>query len=60
MVLFGSTISKERCDFGLDTLPAFEGQGLATACSHAAVSEALRHNFLIEALFSNRLNVETL
>lgn len=38
------SVSKERCDFGLDTLTAHEGLGLATACSHAAVGEALRRN----------------
>ena len=36
------SVSKERCDFGLDTQPAHEGLGLATACSHAALGEALR------------------
>jgi RimJ/RimL family protein N-acetyltransferase len=36
------SVSKERCDFGLDTSPQHEGLGLATACSQAAVQEALR------------------
>lgn len=35
------SVSRERCDFGLDTKPGHEGVGLATACSHMAVSEAL-------------------
>lgn len=35
------SVSQERCDFGVDTSPGHEGLGLATACSHAAVQEAI-------------------
>lgn len=36
------SVSRERADFGLDTLPAHGGKGLAKACSALAVRQALR------------------
>ena len=37
------SVSRERCDYGLDTHAQHAGLGLATACSTMAVELALRH-----------------
>ena len=36
------SVSRERADFGLDTLPEHEGRGLAKACTARAVAESLK------------------